>query len=55
MATPEREPAQPSAPAPVSPRTPPNQIAERLVRNLKTGLAGREPVSQSPARKLNGE
>ena len=55
MATQDRETAQPSAPAPASPRTGSSQIAEKHVRNLKTGMAGREPVSQSPARKLKGE
>jgi hypothetical protein len=55
LATQDREPAQPSNPAPAAPRTPPSQIAQKQVRNLKTGVAGRESVSQSPARKLNGE
>lgn len=55
MATQDREPVQQSAHASAVRRTSPSQIAQKQVRNLKIGIAGREPANQSPARKINGE
>jgi hypothetical protein len=53
LATQDREPVQPSAPAPAGPRNQPNQSAQPPAGKLKTGIAGREPVNQSPANNLN--